>query len=107
MNDGSIGQTTRPATKPSELNQERRISGKTIYKLIESQGFKCALTGWDLEPATASIDHIKPLSNGGSHTIDNAQIVHSLVNTAKGTLSNEEFIKVCQAVASHHNSQSL
>ncbi len=102
MKDGNTGLKTQPATTESAKEKKQKITAISLYKLIESQGFKCALTGWDLEPATASLDHIQPLSKGGSHLIDNAQVVHSLVNTAKGTLSTEEFVAICLAVATHH-----
>jgi 5-methylcytosine-specific restriction endonuclease McrA len=75
------------------------ITTKQILALLEKQQYRCAVTGWMLTPETASIDHRIPYSKGGSHSIDNAQIVDWRVNQAKGTMSNEEFVEMCRAVA--------
>lgn len=46
-----------------------------------------------------SLDHKRPISMGGSHTLDNIQVIHIAVNSAKGTMANEEFIGLCCEVA--------
>lgn len=76
----------------------RAISKRDVLDLLESQAYCCALTGWELTPHTASLDHRLPVSRGGEHTVANAQVLHEDVNRAKGTLTNEEFIKLCRAV---------
>lgn len=75
------------------------ITRKQIMDLLERQKYRCALTGWELTPQTASIDHVQPLGRGGDHHIDNAQIVEWRINQAKGSMTNEEFIEMCRAVA--------
>jgi hypothetical protein len=75
------------------------ITTKQIRQLLEDQSYRCALTGWELTPQTASLDHRVPLGKGGDHNIDNAQILDHRVNAAKGTMSNEDFIEMCVAVA--------
>ncbi len=77
------------------------IKKSTVLELIRSQEYRCALTGLPLTPQTASLDHVVPLSQGGSHAIENCQVVRADVNRAKGTMNNEEFIGVCRAVVSH------
>lgn len=76
---------------PEELNE--------IY--IEQDGL-CALsglsigwskTGWD---HTASIDRI---NNEEGYYLDNIQLVHKKVNMMRGSLTVEEFIELCAAVA--------
>jgi CRISPR/Cas system Type II protein with McrA/HNH and RuvC-like nuclease domain len=47
------------------------------------------------------LDHILPVSRGGKHSIENAQVLHKEVNRAKGTLTNEEFIQLCHEVVAH------
>ena len=61
----------------------------------------CALTGRPLEPETAALDHILPVSRGGEHRIDNTQVLERTVNRAKGTLTNGEFIALCGEVVRH------
>jgi hypothetical protein len=60
------------------------------------------LTGWILTPKGFEIDHIISMNDGGSDCIDNLQCVHPLVNRAKGTMGNQQFIDMCIAVAERH-----
>ena len=80
------------------------VTGRQIMNLIEKQDFRCALSGRKLTPETASLDHIIPLSRGGQHDIRNLQVLEHQVNTAKGTLTMEEFLSLCRDVT-HHKSQ--
>lgn len=50
-----------------------------------------------------AMDDIIPLSRGGSHEIDNLWVVEHLVNSAKGTMTVDEFIAMCRDVTSHQN----
>ena len=86
-----------------EKDSDTALKGSDIYSILEHQGFKCNLTGTHLTPETASIDHIIPLSKGGSHTKGNAQIILSSVNQAKGTMTQEEFIAMCRQVVEWAN----
>lgn len=76
-----------------------------LRELIEMQRYRCALSGAQLTPENAQIDHIHPVKQGGDHSIDNLQWVHERVNRIKGSMSNEAFIKWCTRVA-RHNSQA-
>ena len=44
----------------------------------------CQLCIKYVEPRKASMDHIRPLSKGGTHTWDNIQLVHLRCNLVKG-----------------------
>jgi len=76
-------------------------SRKNILELIESQGFMCRLTGQELTPSIATPDHIQSLKDGGKNDMTNIQIIHTVVNTMKGTLSQAAFIEWCCRVADH------
>lgn len=92
--------SVQPSEKP--LSKKRgRITKQQVMGLLNAQSFCCGLTGWELTPHTAALDHRMPVSRGGEHTIANAQVLHEVVNRAKGTLTNEEFITLCRAVVSH------
>lgn len=82
------------------------VTAKQIMELIERQQFRCALSGRPLTPETASLDHIVPLSRGGTHELSNLWIVDYQVNTAKGTLTVEEFVTLCRDVAAHQARRS-
>jgi 5-methylcytosine-specific restriction endonuclease McrA len=77
------------------------VTSRMILNLLEKQGYRCALSGRQLTPETASIDHVLPLSRGGRHAIENLCIVDHQVNVAKGTLTLEEFVCLCREVAEH------
>lgn len=61
-----------------------------IDKLYESNNWECKLCGKPVDkyepypnPKSASLDHIIPLSKGGTHTIDNVQLAHLGCNREK------------------------
>lgn len=83
------------------------ITKKTVLKLIQSQQYRCALTGLPLTPPTANLDHVVPLSQGGTHEIENCQVLRADINRAKGTLNNDEFIALCKAVVHYAESGHL
>lgn len=82
-----------------ELKGNGKMTAKRLREILERQGYRCALTGIELTPETANVDHIVPLSRGGPHAPSNAQVILDYVNKAKGTMTNEEFIEMCCAVA--------
>lgn len=97
--DVLVGNTGRveQVNAPSEGHEP--ITAKRLHELLESQEYRCALSGRELTPQTAALDHIKPLSSGGGNAISNAQIVQYDVNRAKGDMANDEFIAMCRDVA--------
>jgi len=64
-------------------------------------GCRCALTGWEITESCFELDHIVSIQDGGTDEVDNLQAVHPLVNRAKGTMGNQQFIDMCAAVAAH------
>ena len=72
-----------------------------LRALLEQQGYKCALTGRDLDPQTAHVDHVKPIAEGGESGIDNLQWLDMTVNRAKGTMSVADFYTMCRDVVRH------
>lgn len=77
----------------------------TIDQFIASYTGRCALTGWALSTeyrnCTASLDRI---DSSQPYTADNVQWVHTMVNMSKNKYPQEEFIKMCKAVALHKQS---
>jgi len=91
--------------RPTTSGPGSSISMQDILSLIEHQGYRCALSDRELTPETAALDHVMPVSRGGEHQIENAQVLHKEVNRAKGTLTNEEFVQLCCEVAAHAKQQ--
>lgn len=81
--------------------KNEKVTAKALLKLIEAQSHKCALSGVDLTPENASLDHIVPLSAGGLNVMANVQVLDAKVNQAKGTMSQNEFLALCRAVVEY------
>lgn len=80
--------------------QKRKKAGrKELRNLIESQQYRCALSGVVLTPDTAELDHKIAVANGGDHSIENLQVVHVDVNRMKSAMGNDEFIRWCKLIA--------
>lgn len=75
-----------------------------VADMMEAQGGQCALTGWcidDPETSTlveisASIDRI---DSAFGYIPGNVQLVHKMVNMCKQQYSQDDFVKMCSAVA--------
>lgn len=79
--------------------KKRTVTAKMIMDLIEKQNFRCALSNRILTPETASLDHIVPISRGGDHDLSNLWVIEHLINSAKGTMTVDEFVAMCRDVA--------
>jgi 5-methylcytosine-specific restriction endonuclease McrA len=82
----------------SKRRKRSQVTPTQVMNLLRSQDFRCALSGRELKPDTSALDHILPISRGGIHSIENAQVLDKEVNRAKGTLTNEEFVRLCSEV---------
>lgn len=80
---------------------DKRITSKRLRRVLEQQDYRCFFTGRKLSPDVASVDHMLPISRGGTNTIDNVCVVHADVNRAKGTLTVSEFVELCREVVEH------
>jgi len=80
-------------------NDPDAVRQSDLMRLVEAQEFRCALSGIELTPETAALDHITPVASGGKHSINNLQWLNSEVNRMKGMLSVDVFIDICCRVA--------
>lgn len=82
----------------NEVTPKDRATSGELMQLLKEQGFRCALTGQELTPEKAQLDHIVPRKKGGSDRKENLQWVTSKVNRMKGSMSNDEFVRICGTV---------
>lgn len=80
------------------MANKKNITASQVLALVNDQGRRCMISGRELTPETASLDHIVPLGRGGEHSIENVWIVDHQVNLAKGTMMLEEFVSMCRDV---------
>lgn len=75
-----------------------------LNKYNNSTKVKCYLTGdeIDLTKDDYSLDHILPISRGGSCELDNLGITTYLANLAKTSMTEDEFVELCKKVLIHH-----
>lgn len=59
-------------------------------KIVERDGLICGLCGGPVDPLDVEIDHIFPVSLGGSSDPSNLQVAHSLCNRRKGNRVMQE-----------------
>lgn len=76
------------------LNKE--FEGLVIEKL-KGQNYKCVYCGVDIKE-NFSIDHIIPLSKGGTNEIGNIDLVCKPCNTKKGTRSKVKMLEIMGAI---------
>lgn len=76
-----------------------RLTPKDVWKVAKKQKLLCAISGLKLDSQTISIDHILPLSKGGSNATSNIRLLHIQVNRSKLNYSDESFINLCRVIA--------
>lgn len=70
-----------------------------LKSILNEQNYCCALSGEELTPENVALDHIVPIVDGGNFTASNCQLVTSVANRAKNTMSKRDFIAMCISVA--------
>ena len=72
---------------------------KLFWIWIKQKG-RCAYTGIKLQfDSTTHLDHIIPVSKGGTNHPSNLQFVSSVANQAKSNLTHDEFILLCKTIS--------
>ena len=100
----TIGKTLGAIAKKMQVKlrelraEETETSAKQLKQMIVAQDYRCALSGEQLEPQTATLDHKIAVCNGGTNDKDNLQWLHADVNRMKGSLSQDRFLELCRKV---------
>lgn len=61
-----------------------QLSDVNRLELLEACGRVCYLCGQYLSVHDLTVDHVVPLSRGGSHTLENIKPAHKVCNSRKG-----------------------
>ena len=93
-------------TGESSRGPDERLTGAALFQLLVDQEFRCALTGDELTPENATLDHRIPRKHGGSDSVSNLQWVIKQANAAKGTMMMQEFVDLCRRVVALHDGDS-
>lgn len=97
------GYRSRKFCSAACVTANRRLSGTpgaTFVDLAARDGALCGLCGCDVDlsarlpdPMSPSVDHISPVSRGGSNHPDNLQLAHLLCNKSKGNRSHASLFR--------------
>lgn len=82
------------ARKYSEdKNRQESFDTVALLELWQKQNGCCAITGIPLIPgSTATIDHVLPVSKGGTNEVSNLRFVHYAVNLFKKDSTDSELV---------------
>lgn len=85
------------------------ITPEDLQQLYDTSHY-CALSGIDISiDRTLPMNHqnfsVDRINSNKGYEKDNIQLVDKRINMMKGSLSNEEFIKLCTAVADYNRSK--
>lgn len=75
------------------MYKKQRISSFIRRRVIERDGLRCVYCDDDLTDQEVHLDHVIPESRGGSTTYENLQVTCRRCNTAKGVLTEDEFVR--------------
>ena len=75
-------------------HDQRHLAQAAIRRLkqdvIARDGHVCGVCGDEVAVGNVSIDHVIPVSRGGSNEMDNLQVAHRSYNSRKGATYGDE-----------------
>lgn len=70
--------------RPDPDKQRKYLSPDMRRMVVSRDGLTCGLCGDEVPEQDVHIDHIRPVSGGGTNELSNLQVTHSRCNIAKG-----------------------
>ena len=95
----AVQHQTQSSDKATKEKSGTKVTTMNLKRLLLKQENKCALSGIELTVENIELDHIIPLADGGSHSMENVQLVCREINRMKGVLSDARFVELCKKVA--------
>lgn len=79
----------RAAIQAKKIRRKRAMAGTKVEpvsreRVARRDGWRCGICGGRVTRNDWSLDHIVPLSRGGSHTYGNVTLAHNLCNIRRG-----------------------
>lgn len=79
------------------------VTAMSLWGLAKRQKCICPLSGRKITNENISVDHIVPLSKGGTHDITNLRLTVKETNYARLNMSDDEFISLCKDVVKYNS----
>lgn len=78
-------------TDPFNTNAREYIPGRSRFEVLKRAGNRCELCGISSQERQLDVDHIRPVSKGGSNDESNFQVLCRKCNAQKGNLDDTDF----------------
>ena len=78
-----------------------KVTALSLWGLAKRQKCICPLSGRRITNENISVDHIVPLSKGGTHDISNLRLTVKESNIARQSMTDAEFVSLCRDVVNH------
>lgn len=78
-------------TDPFNTNAREYIPGKSRFEVLKRAGNRCELCGISNQERQLDVDHIRPVSKGGSNDESNFQVLCRKCNAQKGNRDDTDF----------------
>jgi 5-methylcytosine-specific restriction endonuclease McrA len=87
--------------RENDLDRTNIPTAEVIKSWLEEQKpLKCYYSGIDVDLWKMHIDHKVPLSRGGSNCLSNLCVTDSKINSAKGAMTEDEFVALYELISS-------
>lgn len=83
-----------------------KITAFQLWCLAKKQKLICPLTKEKLTIENISVDHIIPISKGGTNEISNLQLITFRANVAKNSMTMDEFYLFCRMIVDNYTPPS-
>ena len=80
------------------FDETQKLKPSELWSIAKKQRCKCALSGISLINYNVSVDHVIPISRGGTNTISNIRLVDNRINKMRNVMTDTEFINLCLQV---------
>lgn len=84
----------KPSLTQDLSGNSRMVFSQATRKLIYDRGNICAICGKPVDESDFTVDHIVPLSRGGSNALDNLRPTHRICNMIKSNYLDTEMFNV-------------
>lgn len=84
------------------MSERRKFSDYEKKSVYAKCNGTCAICGNPVKYKKMTIDHIVPLSKGGTNGMDNLQLACKRCNLMKSDFSTEEFLDKIREISKHH-----
>ena len=82
---------------------EYKFRSQDFYKLLESQNYRCPVSGRKLTPENTTACHKVPLKRGGTHCFENIYLLVAEVARLKKDMLDEELVALCEDIIKTRN----